>query len=76
MLAQWLLSPFDHHAAAGLPVRVANTYGLADGATVRVWVGSYELSQWVDAGTLTAGSEWLEGAATLPLVSTVLLVEE
>lgn len=75
-LAMWYLSPFDHHAvdAAGLPVRIVNDFGLAEGATVQVYVGSYELSQWVDAGTATVSGADLVGAS-LPLLSTVLVVQ-
>ncbi len=76
VLAQWSVKPFDHVAPNGLPIRIENTFGLADGTTTRVWVGSYADSAWLDAGTLTAAGGWLEGDARLPLTSTVLLVQE
>lgn len=77
VVAMWYLSPFDHHAVdpAGIPARITDEWGLTDGQTLRVYVGSYEASAWLDAGLATASGGELTGAA-LPLLSTVIAVQE
>lgn len=76
VVAVWYTAPFDHHAKSddGLPVRVKDAWGLAEGEVLEVWVGSYTDSAWLPAGTLTVGEDgWLTGDAALPLLSTVVL---
>lgn len=79
--AQWFVSPFNHHATgADLPVRFDGAnIGLA-GATYRAWVGSYDDFAWIDAGTFSDGDAdgWYtaDGSNGLPLLGTVMLVEE
>ncbi len=75
VLAVWYLAPFNYAAPAGLPTRITNSYGLADGATAHVYVGSYDDFAWLDGGTVTAGGGFLTGAS-LPLLSTVVLIQE
>jgi hypothetical protein len=78
VLAQWYVGPFDHHAlpAGGLPIRIDDEWGTAEGAdNFRVYVGSYIESAWVDAGQATHSGGSFTGAA-LPLLSTVILVQE
>ncbi len=75
VLAVWYLEPFDYGAPAGLPTRFDNTFGLADGETAHVWVGSYSAFDWIDGGVVTAEGAYLTGAS-LPLLSTVVLVRE
>ncbi len=74
----WYLGPFDTVASpsGGLPITFDNTWSLADGTTLRVFVGSYLTSSWIDAGTVTVSGATLAGDAALPHLSTVLLVEE
>jgi hypothetical protein len=76
VLAMWYLAPFDYHAipAGGLPLRIENQWGLADGTALEVYVGSYTDSQWLSAGTVSVEGADLNGAA-LPLLSTVILVQ-
>jgi hypothetical protein len=76
VLGQWFLGPFDTPASAGLPIAFDDAWTLGDGATLRVYVGSYEASAWLDAGTVTSAGGVLSGDAELPLLSTVLLVQE
>ncbi|MEQ1502855.1 MAG: hypothetical protein ABMB14_11525 [Myxococcota bacterium] len=75
VLAMWYVGPFDYKAAdaAGIPVRIANTFGLADGDTVEVYVGSYDDSAWLPGGTATADGADLVGAH-LPVLATVIVV--
>jgi hypothetical protein len=40
-----------------------------------VWVGSYDDSEWLNAGTVTVSGAELTGTALLPLMSTILLVQ-
>ncbi len=74
VIAMWYVGPFDYMSEGGLPVRIQNLWGLADGAVYSVWTGSYLDSAWLDQGTLTVSGEWLEGDAALTVVSTVVLV--
>ncbi|MEZ4235226.1 MAG: hypothetical protein R3F59_03490 [Myxococcota bacterium] len=76
VLAVWYLAPFDYHAipTEGLPVRIVDQWGLTDGDELELYVGSYEDSAWVSAGTVTASGGDLTGGA-LPLLSTLLLVQ-
>ncbi len=76
VIAMWYLSPFDYHSDAGMPVRFANSWGLPDGNTYKVMLGSYEDQSWLDAGTVTVAGDWIEGDARLSLTSTVVLLEE
>ncbi|MCA9491799.1 MAG: hypothetical protein KC621_17830, partial [Myxococcales bacterium] len=78
VVGMWYLGPFDTPAAstAGVPVSFDDQWSLTEGATLRVYVGSYETSRWVDAGTVTNTSGVLSGDAALPLLSTVILVQE
>ena len=57
-------------------MRFANLQGLPSGNSYEVWVGSYEESEWLVAGTVTVNVDgtYLEGNALLPLTSTVALV--
>jgi hypothetical protein len=76
LLAMWYVDPFDHTAVlpGGLPIRIDDEWGLADGATLEVYVGNYEQSAWLDAGTVTAYGGSLTGAS-LPNIATVILVQ-
>jgi hypothetical protein len=77
MVHQWYTYPWDFHAPAGLPVRVdGNELGLADG-TYHLYVGSYEDFRWLDVGELTDGDGdgWYDCDGTLPLMSTIILVD-
>ena len=78
VLAMWYLGPFDTPAAStsGIPVSFDDQWSLADSTTLRVYVGDYETSRWLDAGTVTASAGHLSGDAALPVLSTVLLVQE
>lgn len=76
VVAMWYLAPFDYHAAAGLPVRFANSWALPEGNTYKVMLGSYGDQRWIDAGSVTVSGDWLEGDASLSLLSTVVLLEE
>ncbi|HHO49857.1 MAG TPA: carboxypeptidase regulatory-like domain-containing protein [Deltaproteobacteria bacterium] len=76
VIAMWYLAPFDYRAAAGMPVRFANSWGLPEGKTYKVMLGSYEDQRWLDAGSVTVSGAWLEGDASLSLTSTVVLLEE
>jgi len=75
VVAMWFMGPFDHHAAEGLPVRIANDFELPVDAIYEVWVGSYGDAMWVPAGSLTVTEDGLVGDAKLPVVSTVILVD-
>lgn len=78
VLGVWYVDPFDFVSVAptGLPARFDNEWKLPEATALDVYVGSYELSDWVSAGTATVakGGLTLEGAA-LPLIGTVILVQ-
>ncbi len=75
VIDMWYVAPFDHHATNdGLPVRFDNLWGLKDGVSYEVWVGSYEDSEWLNAGSVTVSGAELSGDAKLPLLSTMGLV--
>jgi hypothetical protein len=78
VLAQWAIGPFDFPAvdAAGLPMTFATPPAVAEGAELRVYVGSYETSRWEDLGTVTTQASGWSTSVGLPVLSTVLLVEE
>ena len=75
LIAMYHLEPFDAVAVPAMPVRIANTFGLIDGDTVEVWTASYHKYAWVNGGTLTANGDWLEGDATIEVVSTTALLK-
>lgn len=76
IIDMWYVAPFDHHATnGGLPVRFDNLWGLGEGETYEVWVGSYEDSAWLNAGTVTVSGSELVGDALLPVMSTIVLVD-
>ena len=75
LIAMYHLEPFDAVAVPAMPVRVANTFGLKDGDIVEVWTASYHKFAWVNGGTLTANGDWLEGDATIEVVSTTALLK-
>ena len=75
-IAGWYTEPFNHKSATGLPFRIENQWGLAEGAELHVWVGSYDDFAWLDAGMVTVTDGFLIGAGKLPLLSTVILVQE
>jgi len=75
VFAQWLLEPFDYKAKVDIPMTFTGDFGRKDGASVKVLVGDYTSSQWLDAGTLVSKGGELSGEAKLPVVSTVVLVE-
>ena len=77
-VAQWYLWPFDHHAeSGGLPIRVHGAALGLSGASYTMYVGSYGDFAWNEVGTFEDGDAdgWYESTGTLPLMSTVLLVE-
>ncbi|MEO0600456.1 MAG: hypothetical protein AAF211_03415 [Myxococcota bacterium] len=75
VVAQWFLEPFDHTATVDIPMTFSNDYALADGTELRVIVGDYTTSQWLEAGTLTVTGGELEGDVNLPVTSTVVLMD-
>jgi len=76
VVAMWYLMPFDHHSNAGMDLRMdLGSLGLS-GDTYRVYLGSYEESAWKDLGTVTDGGGGLYEGVSLPLISTVIVVEE
>jgi hypothetical protein len=75
VLGVWYLSPFNYTAPSGLAARFDNTFGLTDGATAHVYVGSYDAFDWVDGGEVTAAGGYLTGAS-IPLLSTVVLIQD
>jgi hypothetical protein len=76
VIDMWYLYPFNHTATqGGLPVRFENLWALEEGTTLEVWVGSYDESAWLMAGTVTVNGAMLEGNALLPITSTVALVQ-
>jgi hypothetical protein len=76
VLAVWYTHPFDYDAEMGLPVRISETLGLGEGEQVRLLIGSYSDFAWLDAGTLTVTGGELVGTTELPLLSTILAVQE
>jgi len=75
VLGMWYVEPFNYAAAnGGLPARFEDAWGLADGTELEVYVGSYDESAWLPAGTATVSGGQITGAA-LPLLSTVILVQ-
>jgi len=75
VVAQWYLEPFDHHAKGDLPMTFSNDYKLKDGTELKVLVGDYLTSEWLEAGTLTVNAGAIEGTANLPVTSTVVLLD-
>jgi len=76
VLDQWYLSPYHHKAInGGLPIRFENLWKLKDGESYEVWVGSYDDSAWIVAGTVTAQGGYLDGGVTIDEVSTIALVK-
>lgn len=75
VLALWMIEPFDHRAPEGVPLRITESLGLAAGEQARVWVGSNEALDWVDAGVLVSDGASLAGAA-LPALSTVVIARD
>lgn len=79
VLDVWYVHPWESEAEAGAALRVANTYGLAPGESVRAWVASLPTEySWLDAGTLTVSGDgtMLEGEAALPVLTTLVLTRE
>lgn len=75
VVAQWFLQPFDHKAVGDIPLTFANDYSLPDGSELKVIVGDYTSSSWLDAGTLTVAAGELVGTVNLPVTSTVVLLD-
>ena len=74
---QWFTYPWNYTAPNGLAVRVdGNALGMT-GASYHMYVGSYDAFRWLDVGELTDadGDGWYDCAGTLPLLSTVIIVE-
>lgn len=73
----WYMGPFDYHSSAGIPVTIANTYGVdPSGGTIELWVGSYEASGYIKVGTASddgAGNLVFDG--DLELISTIVLID-
>jgi hypothetical protein len=79
VLAVWHLAPFEATAAAGMPLRILNSWGLPPGESYRVWVVSEPYTySWLDQGTLTVSEDGstLEGSVLIPILSTVVLVDD
>lgn len=77
-VAQWYLWPFDHHAPNGLTMEIdGGALGLT-APSYHAWVGSYDDRAWLDVGMFEDAD--LDGiytsTSTLPLMSTVVLMEE
>ncbi|MCA9298260.1 MAG: hypothetical protein KDA28_04295, partial [Phycisphaerales bacterium] len=71
--AMWFTSPFDYHGVAGIPFEITNDMGLTAGGTYEVYVGDYESSSWILAGSVTESGGVLTG--TMPLMSTVVITD-
>jgi hypothetical protein len=65
-VAAWYLEPYGAVAAAGLPLRIEDAWGLHPGAFVLLWA-SEEQQAWVELGGI-------DDAMTLPALSTLVLV--
>jgi hypothetical protein len=76
VLGVWYTHPFDYDAVGGLPVRIVGDLGLSEGSSVQLLVGSYGDFAWIDGGTLTVTGGELVGTARLPLLSTILAVQQ
>jgi hypothetical protein len=76
VVAMWYLNQFDYHAENGLPYRIVDDLGLADGATHRLYVGSYEEGAWLDLGETTVSGGEITGPMGISLLSTFILVDE
>jgi hypothetical protein len=74
-IAMWYLDPFDAESEGGMPVRIRNDFGLAEGTVVEVWSAVYDDYAWHLAGTLTVTGADLVGDAKLPVLSATVLVE-
>jgi hypothetical protein len=71
--AVYYLDPFDYHTDTGLPVRITNSWGFADG-DAQLWVARYA-ADWELVGDLTVdGNGDLTVAEGLSLISTVAIV--
>ncbi|MFT4626497.1 MAG: hypothetical protein ACI8PZ_005174 [Myxococcota bacterium] len=77
VLDLWYMGPFDFHSPGGVPVSIANTYGVdATLGTVELWVGSYESSAWEFVGTASDdGGGNLVFSGDLGLISTIVLID-
>jgi hypothetical protein len=79
VLDVWYLHPWESESEEGVPLRIANTWSLTPGETVRAWVSSLPLDySWLDAGTLTVSEDgtMLEGDAELPVLTSLVLTRE
>ncbi len=75
VVAMWFLDPFDHEPTVDVPMTFTNDYNLAELTELRVIVGDYTTSQWLEAGTLIVKSGALQGDVKLPVTSTVVLLD-
>lgn len=75
VLDVWYMGPFDYHTDAGMGVRVVNTYGDLTDRTLELWVGDYESSTWMLAGTMTETKDSLTLDGSVSLVSTMVLMD-
>jgi hypothetical protein len=78
VVAQWSIGPFNFYAAdpGGLPMTFEAPAGTPAGVTLRAYVGSYDSSRWEDLGTVTTEASGWTSSVGLPLLSTVILVQE
>ncbi len=75
----WYIGPFEATSEVGLPLRVENRWSLPEGTTYAVYAAGDPYDPgWFSSGSLTVSSDGrhLEGEASLPLLTAVVLVDE
>jgi hypothetical protein len=76
-LGVWYIDPFNWESVdpGGLPAYFDNTWALPAGTELDVFIGSYSDYAWIDAGTATVSKDGNTIDFSLPLLSTVVLLQ-
>ena len=75
VVALWMIGDFDHHVESGISWRIDSDLGLAEGASVTLKYLDNEAHTWAELGTFSVSNGAIEGNGALPLLSSLMVVQ-
>ena len=75
VVALWMLGDFDHHVEGGIAWHIDSNLGLAEGSSVTLKYLDNEAHAWVELGSFSVSNGVIEGNGALPLLSSLMVVQ-
>ncbi len=78
VVVMWYLGLFDAEIDPAWPFSVGDSFGLAEGAQLRIYASSYDERTWLEAGAAAVGATTItsDDGAAIPVLTTLILVAD